>query len=51
MTDTTLTFSTFTNQAPVELLTDPTKPGWEDLLSAEAKHQDEDDEDKKVSVT
>ena len=34
MNDTTFTFSTAGSQSPVELIEDPSKPTWEDLLSA-----------------
>ena len=34
MADTTLTLSTLTNQAEVEFVEDPSKPGWDDFLAS-----------------
>ena len=41
MTDTTLTMSALRGQTPVAFVDDPSKPSWEDFLSA--RMQDEQD--------
>lgn len=45
MKDTTFTFSTLSSQTPVELIDDPSKPSWEDLLSAVASVEESDEEE------
>ena len=44
MGDTTLTFSIFSDQTPVEFVDDPSKPGWEDFLAGNAPDGRDDDE-------
>ena len=44
MSDTTLTFSIFNDQTPVEFVDDPSKPGWEDFLAGNAPDERDDDE-------
>ena len=48
MKDTTLTFTTFSNQAPVEFLDDPTKPSCWDLTDESVEDDREDDEQQEV---
>ena len=45
MKNTTFTFSTLRRQTPVELIEDPSKPNWEDLLSPTASDEGNDDEE------
>ena len=44
MADTTLTFSTLSGQTTVQLVDDPTKPGWNDVLASDLGSKDESDE-------
>lgn len=43
MKNTTFTFSALSNQTPVELIDDPSKPGWDNLTSATELNKEEDE--------
>ncbi len=48
MTETTLTFTVSTNQAKVNLVTDPSKPGWEDFLASNQRDDMVQEEKERV---
>ena len=45
MADTTLTFSIITDQAEVELVNDPSEPGWDDILAPDLQSEENNEED------
>ena len=44
MENMTLTFSILNSQTPVELVEDPSKPSWDDILVAGVENEQDDDE-------
>ena len=46
MSDTTLTFTTLSSQTPVEFISDPSKPGWEDFLATSAQDERDDKDEE-----
>ena len=49
MSDTTLTFSIVSSQAPVKFIDDPSQPNWEDFLATEVQEvPDGDKENDKI---
>ena len=45
MENMTLTFSILNSQTPVELVEDPSKPSWDDILAARVENEQGDEQD------
>lgn len=45
MSDTTLTFSIVSSQAPVKFIDDPSQPNWDDFLTTEVEEDQEGDKE------